>query len=215
MRTRLVLETLCIQILLTLCISQGWAGCLNPPVSSQTISEFKSNPKALVAPGSDSRTIEALVRDLAGTDASLAADLVSVARGTLPRFQTAIAAGLAQAAMACANVDQQAALLIQEAVANFQDGKFQASFAAVAGDLSTAATDAAAGSAAGSAGSVTVINPNTSSKLSTTLGGGGSTALVLFTPAALTINPTNTVKPNSVAPSSVATTAADPVSPTR
>jgi hypothetical protein len=218
MRTRLVLETLSIQILLTLCTSQVWAGCLNPPVSAQSVSQFKSDPKTLVAPGSDSRTVEALVRDLAGTDASLAADLVRVARGTLPRFQTAIAAGLAQAAIACANVDQQAALLIQQAVASFEDGQFQASFAAVAGDLSTAATDAATTSAAGSAGSVTVTNPNTSSKSNTTPGGEGNTLLVMVTPAALTINPTNPTKmvtPNSATPSSVATTAANPVSFTR
>src|ERR1019366_3952854 len=107
-------------------------------------------------------TIEAVTRHLAGTDASLAADLVRVAEGTVPRFQTAIAAGLAQAAIACSTVDQQATQTIQQAVASFQDGQFQASFAAVAGDLSTAATAAATSFATGSAGSVVVTNPNTS-----------------------------------------------------
>ena len=116
---------------------------MKPPASDQAISQFKANPQGLVAPNSDTRTIEATTRDLAGTDASLAADLVRVAEGTTPRFQTAIAAGLAQAAIACSTVDQQAAQLIQQAVASFQDGQFQASFAAVAGDLSTAATEAA------------------------------------------------------------------------
>ena len=108
-----------------------------------------------------------MVRDLAGTDAALAPDLVHLAQGAIPRYQTAIAAGLAQAAIACTNVDQRAALLIQQAVAAFRDGQFQASFEAVAGDLSTAATNAAASSAASSAGSVIVVNSNTGARATT------------------------------------------------
>jgi hypothetical protein len=220
MRTRLLAETICTSILLTLFAGQVSAGCLMPPLSAQAISQFKSTPKALVAPDTDTRTLEALVRDLAGTDASLAADIVHVAEGTTPRFQTAIAAGLAQAAIACAGVDQQAGLLIQEAVASFQDGQFQASFAAVAGDLSTAATAAATESATGSAGSVVITNPITSSRPALTPGGGGGTALIQFTAPGFTINGTtgsvsNNAAAKNTAPSDVATTAADPVSSTR
>jgi hypothetical protein len=209
MRTRLIAQALCVQILLAVSAGQGWSACLNPPLSAQSISQFKSNPQALVAPDSDTRTIEATTRDLAGTDASLAADLVRLAEGTVPRFQTAIAAGLAQAAIACGSVDQQAALLIQQAVADFQDGQFQASFAAVAGDLSTAATEAATASAIGSVGSVVVSNPNPSRGSSPTSGGGSvlptSTVTVSVTLAA-------TSSPTSNSP---AATAADAVSPTR
>jgi len=214
MHSRPLVQTLIIQILLVLCASQVWAGCLHPPVSDQSISQFRSNPKGLVAPDADTQTIESLVRDLAGTDATLAADLVHVAEGTQPRFQTAIAAGLAQAAVACANLDQQAAF-IQQAVASFEDGQFQAAFAAVAGDLSTAATDAATSSAAGSAGSVTVTDPNPSTGSKTTPGGGGNIPLVLFEVAGVTISSDNSVKSSSPAPGSVATTAANPVSSTR
>jgi hypothetical protein len=53
-------------------------------------------------------------------------------------------------------------LQIQQAVASFQDGQFQAVFAVVVGDLSTAATAAAESAATGSAGSVVIVNPNTS-----------------------------------------------------
>jgi hypothetical protein len=215
MRVRLVVETLCIPILLALSAGQVSAGCLNPPLSAQAIGRFKSNPKVLVAADTDARTIEALVRDLAGTDASLAVDLVHVAEGTMPRFQTAIAAGLAQAAIACSAVDQHAAQLIQEAVAGFQDGQFQASFAAVAGDLSTAATAAASESATGSAGSVVSTNPNTSSRPALTLGGAGATTLVQFTAPSSVISTTIGQTPKNTAPSNVATTAADPVSSTR
>jgi hypothetical protein len=185
------------------------APCVVPPLSEQAISRFKANPTAIIAPNTDTRTLEARVRELAGTSAALAADLVRVAQGTTPRFQTAIAAGLAQAAVACNNVDQHAALLIQQAVAGFDDGQFQASFAAVAGDLSTAAINAAATSANGAVGSVVVTNPNTSSSSTTTpVASGGFTALVQITANAPTSSP------SSSSPSTT-TTAASPVSPTR
>jgi hypothetical protein len=196
--------------LLVVSVGQGWAACLAPPLSPQSISQFKSNPQALIAPNSDTRTIEATTRDLAGSDASLAADLVTLAKGTTPRYQTAIAAGLAQAAIACGTLDQQAALLIQQAVADYQDGQFQASFAAVAGDLSTAATAAAAAYASSSAGSVVVTNPNASHGLSTNPGSGGTPTVgnlaILTTASSIT----------PITPASAAsTTAADAVSPTR
>jgi hypothetical protein len=201
MPARLVVQTLSIQILLTLSVNQVWAACIKPPLSAEVINQFKSNPQALVAPNSDTRTIEATTRDLAGTDALLAADLVRVAKGTIPRFQTAIAAGLAQAAIACSTVDQQAAQMIQQAVASFQDGRFQASFAAVAGDLSTAATAAATVFATGSVGSVVVTNPNTSPRSATAPGGGGALAPLGLTAAGLTLSPTTLVTTNSTSKS--------------
>jgi len=207
MRIRLVIEALCVQVLIAISIGDARAACVNPPVSAQSISQFKSNPQAFVAPNSDTRTIEAFVRDLVGADATLAAEFVTVAKGAAPRFQTAIAAGLAQAAIACSTVDQQAGLLIQEAVASFQDGEFQAAFAAVAGDLSTAATVAALASSTSSAGSVIVVNPNSSPGKTTQPGGGGTTTTpVVVTSAALNVTtPTN----------NAANTAATTISPTR
>ena len=205
MTTRIASTALVGAALLAVSVTQGWAGCLKPPASDQAISQFRANPQGLVAPNSDTRTIEATTRDLAGTDASLAADIIRVAEGTSARFQTAIAAGLAQAAIACATVDQQAAQLIQQAVAGFQDGQFQASFAAVAGDLSTAATEAATAFATSSVGSVIVINPNGSSRSTVTSGGGGGvSALGQLTAGAA-----------STTPDSTSPTAAVPVSATR
>jgi hypothetical protein len=205
MTTRIVSTALVGAALLAVSVTQGWAGCLKPPASDQAISQFRANPQGLVAANSDTRTIEATTRDLAGTDASLAADIIRVAEGTNQRFQTAIAAGLAQAAIACATVDQQAAQLIQQAVAGFQDGQFQASFAAVAGALSTAATEAATAFATSSVGSVIVINPNGSPRpTATTGGGGGISALGQLTAGAASTTP------NSASP-----TAAVPVSATR
>jgi len=177
---------------------------LKPPASDLVISQFRAHPQGLVAPDSDTRTIEATTRDLARTDASLAADLIKVAQGANSRFQTAMAAGLAQAAIACATVDQQAAQLIQQAVASYEDGQFQASFAAVAGDLSTAATEAAAASADSSVGSVVIINPNVSPGRNTNPGGGGGGAALALIAAPATAN-TNGASNNL----------ASPVSPTR
>jgi hypothetical protein len=209
MRFGLLARLLSTPALLAICVSQAWAApCVAPPVSPDAIVQFKANPQALVAPNADTRTIEASVRDLAGTDPSLAADIVHLAEGAIPRFQTAIAAGLAQAAIACTNVDQQAGLLIQQAVAGFQDGQFQASFEAVAGDLSTAATNAATSSAASSVGSVIVVNPNTGGTTTTNPGGGGNTPLVQITSGPATIAADKTL-------ASPTTTAANPVSPTK
>ena len=95
MTTRIMSTALVGAAFLAISVAQGWAGCLKPPVSDQAISQFRANPQGLVAPNSDTRTIEATTRDLAGTDASLAADIIRVAEGTSQRFQTAIAAGLA------------------------------------------------------------------------------------------------------------------------
>jgi hypothetical protein len=214
MRTGPLVQTLCVQILIAVSVSPVWAACLNPPASSQAITQFKADPQALVAPDSDSRTIEAVTRDLAGTDASLAADLVRVASTTVPRFQTAIAAGLAQAAIACANVDQQAALLIQQAVAGFPDGQFQNSFAAVAGDLSTAATEAATAYASSSVGSVIITNPNTSRATTTTHGSGSVTQSTTPT-GGLTLADTTAPATTTPTTPTASTTAADAASATR
>jgi hypothetical protein len=145
------------------------------------LSEFKLNPQGLIAlPNTDARTVEAKTRDLSGTDATLAPDLVLLAQSAKPSIQTAIAAGLGQAAIACSSVDQKAAQQIQQAVAAFQNGPFQASFAAVAGDISTAAIEAAASAASSSSGSVIINNPNLSAGQTTSSGGAGSTGSTLI-----------------------------------
>jgi hypothetical protein len=189
--------------------SAGWtAPCISPPLTAEQIAKFKADPRAFIGPETDTRTVEAIVRDLAGTDASLAEDLVHLAAQAPPRFKTAIAAGLAQAAVACGSIDQQAALLIQQAVAGLPDGDFQASFAAVAGDLSTAATAAALSSANSSVGSVTIVNPTSPGSPRIQFGGGGSTTLVQITAGTALTAP-------APAASSPSTTAASPVSATQ
>ena len=209
MRIGLVARSFCALLLLTFCGGAvSAAPCIQPPASANAISQFKANPAALVAPGADTRTIEVQVRDLAGTDANLAMDIVKLADGANPRFQTAIAAGLAQAAVACQTVDQQAAQLIQQAAASFENGEFQNTFAAVAGDLSTAATEAALNSASSSVGSVIVTNPNQGAGRTTNPGGGGS-------PAFFQITSTVAIAPTPETTPSTTTTAANPVSATR
>lgn len=207
MRIGIVIPTLFIfiQMSLVLSVNEGGAACINPSLSAEAIQQFKFKPEAIVAPNSDTRTVEATTRDVAATDASLAADLIRVAKGAAPRLQTAIAAGLAQAALACAGQDQRAAQQIQEAVAGFQDAQFQAAFAAVAGDLSTAATNAAASSAASSAGSVVATGANSSGRSGSSGGGGGVSAFFQLTSTGLALGTTT----------GLSTTAADSVSPTQ
>jgi CTP:molybdopterin cytidylyltransferase MocA len=184
------------------------APCIAPPLSPAAIEQFKANPDALVAPDADTRTIEAQVRDLAGTDPSLATDVVRLARTTSPRFRTAIAAGLAQAAVACQTVDQGASLSIQQAVASFDEEGFQSAFAAVSGDLSTAATIAATNSANASVGSVVVVNPTSGGRAATNPGGGGSTGFFLIN-SGTAVSPTTATTPTNT------TTSGNPVSATQ
>ena len=214
MRIEMLKHGLWMALLLVGCASPAAAACITPPLSAELINQFKSNPQGLIpTPDTDARTVEAAVRDLAGTDPTLAADLVHVAAGAKPRFQAAIAAGLAQAALACSSVDQHAALLIQQAVASFQDGQFQALFAAIVGDLSTAATAAAESAATSSVGSVIIVNPVGKSGAHSNPGvagggGGGSSATGVFAvvgQSTSSVSATNTLNK----------TAANPVSATR
>ena len=206
MRTGLIAKALFFQFLLASCVSHAWAApCVAPPSSAEQIDQFKANPQSIMAPNFDTRMVETSVRDLAATDATLAKDLVLLAQNAPPRFRTAIAAGLAQAAVACSTVDQEAGLLIQQAVASVEDAEFQASFAAVAGDISTAATEAALASASSSVGSVIVVNPNKSPGSPKNPGGGGGLSLVQITVGEVKTGTT----PTST------TTAASPVSATR
>jgi hypothetical protein len=149
-----------------------------------------------------------MARNLAGTDPALATGLVQIADGALPRFRTAIAAGLAQAALACTSVDQQAALQIQQSVASAPDGDFQSLFADLAGDLSTAA--GAASAAADSSGSVPIIHPNGSHAAKTSPGGTVTTGL--SNSAFAVASPRSS---SGVAMRTDGVTAANPVSATR
>jgi hypothetical protein len=209
MRIEILKRGLLLALWLVLCASPAAAACITPPLSAEFINQFKSNPQKLIpTPDTDARTVEAMTRDLAGTDPTLAADIVHVAEGAKARFQAAIAAGLAQAALACLNVDQHGTLLIQQAVASFQDGQFQALFAAVVGDLSTAATAAAESAATGSAGSVVIVNPvGKSGTVSSPGGEGGSSTTGIF---AVVGEPSGAGATNTLSK-----TAANPVSVTR
>jgi len=208
MRSEILKPALSLALWLVLCAGPAAAACITPPLSADVINQFKSNPQGLIQNAdTDARSVEATIRDLAGTDPTLAADLVKLAQGAKPRFQAAIAAGLAQAALACLNVDQHGALLIQQAVASFEDGSFQALFAAIVGDLSTAATAAAESAAIGSSGSVIIVNPVRNSGTRTNPGGGGgrSSATGVFAVVGTSSTTTNTL----------GKTAANPVSATR
>jgi hypothetical protein len=191
--------------------SPAWCACVKPPLSLEAIGHFRSNPQAFLPEASaDAHIVETATRDLAGTDAALAEGLVKIAKTATPAFQSAIAAGLAQAALACGTVDQDAAQQIQQAVANFDNVEFQALFASIAGDLTTAATSAAVGSA----GSVVITNPNRSKATASNPAGGGTASTTVINTAGTTIF--SVAVPNLVAAGSAsAASAATPVSPTR
>jgi hypothetical protein len=154
------------------------AACMMiPPLSFEDLNKVKLTPQStILPPGTDGPAVAASTRDLAATEPQLAPDLGHVAQTAQPRFQRAIAAGLAQAALTCLGVDQPAALQVKRAVACFEDSRFQALFPAVVGDLSTAATSPAIPAATGSAGSVVIINPHRSVRSTSGPDGGGASS---------------------------------------
>ena len=154
------------------------AACMMiPPLSFEDLNKVKLNPQStILPPGTDGPAVAASTRDLAATEPQLAPDLGHVAQTAQLRFQWAIAAGLAEAALTCLSVDQPAALQVKRAVAGFEDSQFQALFPAVVGNLSlsTAATSPAIPAATGSAGSVVIINPHRSVRSTSGPDGGAS-----------------------------------------
>jgi len=156
--------------------NQAAAACMMvPPLAFEDLNEFELNTQStILSPGTDGPAGAASTRDLAATEPQLAP--AHVAQTAQPRFQGAIAAGLAQAALTCLGVDQQAALQVKRAVAGFEDSQFQALFTAVVGDLSTAATSPAIPAATGSAGSVVIINPHRSVRSTSGPDGGGASS---------------------------------------
>jgi hypothetical protein len=105
MRARLVVQALCGQVLLAIAVSQVGTVCPNPPVADQSMGQFMSAPLDLIASDSDTQTLEATIRRLAGTDAVFAADPVRFAERSTARVQTAVAARLAEVVI---TVDRQA-----------------------------------------------------------------------------------------------------------
>lgn len=110
MRARLVVRALCVQVLLAIAIavSQVGTACPGPLVAAQSIAQFISAPRALIASDSDTQKPEATTRHPAGSDAVLVANPVRLADGTRSGFRTAVAASPAQVAIASGNVDRQA-----------------------------------------------------------------------------------------------------------
>ena len=116
------------------CVSRAWAApCVAPLLAPEMVVQIEVNAqvRSLRTP------IHARSKPPSGTspetDPALAADLFAWRRERLRDFKRQSLR---------ASPRRQAALLIQQAVGGFDNGQFQASFEAVAGNLSTAATNA-------------------------------------------------------------------------
>jgi hypothetical protein len=122
-------------------------------VTPAALSAFKSNPDALLAQypmGSGGLTGE--IRNLVASDPSLASVILSLVKRANPTQKSAMAAGLAQAALTCSERDPTLALRIQEAVAAFDDASFQTAFAEASRDTRTTAVGAGGDGAQASSG---------------------------------------------------------------
>lgn len=117
-----------------------------PLLSTEAVESFKADPNSLLTAYADLTdadalaAIEAEVASLARTDPTTAAELVDLAAGAIPGVQTAIAQGLAAAALELQTVDPEAAQAIQTAVAGSGLESFIVAFTAATSDTATAAT---------------------------------------------------------------------------
>jgi hypothetical protein len=92
------------------------------------------------------------IRNLAASDPSLVSVILSLVKRANPNQKSAIAAGLAQAALTCSERDPTLALRIQEAVAGFDDASFQTAFTEASRDTRTTAVGAGGDGAQASSG---------------------------------------------------------------
>jgi hypothetical protein len=143
-------------LILTLCAAPAHAACLTPPASADELEAFKNDPGGLLKRfplGSGS--MASAIRVLAASDGGVLGALASLVKDASDAQKSAIAAGMAQAALACRTQDPALALQIQEAIAGVDNAAVLAQFAAITGDTQTAATGgggAGGGAGAGGAG---------------------------------------------------------------
>jgi hypothetical protein len=144
------------------------------PLSFGANSNLNLNPQSSITrPSPDTRTVEASARYLAGPEPQLAPDLVHGAL-TGQRWFQGDCDGSYPGTPACLRADQPAALQIQQAIAGFDDGQFQADSGS--GGRSVEGGNRRSRSAAtGSAESVVCINPNSSVRRTSGPGRGSST----------------------------------------
>jgi hypothetical protein len=201
MRLRVLKTCIFASLFIAVCAGEASAGCLSPSLSSEQVAAFRANPSATLN-NPDMRLLERETRNLAAADATLADDIVRFATTAAKGTQDAIAAGLAQAALSCLANDVNAAQLIQQAVAGFDNAAFQSTFATIAGDMDTAAVATATEAAVSGVGSSVVVNPNNTGRTTPSIGGGNS----VVTPNFLVLG---------TGLSTVATSSAASVSPVR
>jgi hypothetical protein len=128
-------------LILTLGAFPARAGCLTPPASAEELDAFKNDPGGLLKRfplGSGS--MASAIRILAASDGGVLGAITSLIKEASDVQKSAIAAGMAQAALACRTQDPALALQIQEAMAGVDNGAVLAQFAAITGDTQTAAT---------------------------------------------------------------------------
>lgn len=134
-------------------VAPAHAGCLTPPAGAEELDVFKKDPGALLTRfplGSGS--MASAIRVMAASDAGVLGAIAGLVKTANKAQKSAIAAGLAQAALACRSQDPALALQIQEAVAGIDSPEVLAQFAAISGDTRTAATGGGGGAGGGGGG---------------------------------------------------------------
>ncbi|MEW6452660.1 MAG: hypothetical protein AB1490_18550 [Pseudomonadota bacterium] len=155
--------------------SSAFSACYSgrAALSPQQVSDFMANPGALLqqAGPNDNARVISRVRDLVASDPSTLPAVMNLLGSTgNSSLQTAIGAGLGQAARICTRNDPEFARAIQQAVAQSSvPAAAQTAFAGASGDRSTAAGGAGGGGGGGVGGSTGSGAPGGGG------GGGGTT----------------------------------------
>lgn len=132
--------------------SNAWAACVSTSsVSTAAISDVKSAPDRVIGATSGA-VLVTNIRNLAASDVSTVAAIISAVPVLSKEQLSSIGTGLAQAASVCSRTDAQAAESIQEAVIASSNETLIAAFRATVGDIRTASVAPAAAAATVGAG---------------------------------------------------------------
>lgn len=168
-------STTCLVAVFGLALASSGAlarSCVTGPdakTPEQAAELVQSLPKLIQSPGRGGGQVASVVRDAVASDPSVVASLLSTMKDADPRVLRMVGAGLASAASACAGLQPELALAIQQSVVASNSAELVQSFQVSTSDVRTAAVETAAAIAPVPLGPAGTLGNSASSSL-----GGGS-----------------------------------------
>jgi len=154
-------------------------GCFAPPakMTDAAINAFLANPNGLLSEfPTAGLPMMSRVRSLTGSSVSTLDPIVALLPTASSAQKSAIGAGLARAAKACAASTPDYAQMIQEKIASANDSELTASFLQATSEVQTAALGGAGGAGGGGAGAAGIAGGGTVGGSTGSTGGDSSVA---------------------------------------